>query len=800
MKINKAKIKTVTYFNPENSYAVLKIIYNGKLFTAAGQATQLLNFSNIKKAEGSICNIEGEWIKHPQYGTQLQIKKLEIDNTGVEFFLINFVSGIGERLAKQLINHYGEEKLQEIIETDPYKLTEFKGIKEKKAERIAKSFQKYKIMLEISKLFASYDIKITQNQLLKIYNYFLFKEKEKGSEKVNISNIEKTLQEDVFELTEIDGIGFKTVDKIARSLNYKKTDIKRLGSLAFHTLNKLAQEEGHTYLTIEQLVNKMTEQADDDIAEELIPKLKEKYTETINSNKEILKEKYKLEIIENKYITTTYFKHAEAWIDNWIERKKNIKSKIKINKETAERYIEEKEKELKIKLSEEQRQAILSIATEGHTLFILCGYAGTGKSTISKIILDFYSKYVGKENIITTAFTGMASKRIKDASGYDGKTIHSLLEFDGKTKKFKKNEKNKLPQKVILIDEASMVNLSLMYYLLKAIEDNSIVIMVGDDAQLPPIGEGNVFADLLARDDIPKVKLTKIFRQSEDSVITYFANFIRKGKIPPIKAYHHYKDTFVVIKNPKITKEMNEKLKEEIKEKFYLEIRNSMINDIKKVKSNLDYIQAITDIQVIVPQKKGLLGTDALNEILQNVLNPNSKSVKIRGFELRLYDKVIHLKNENMPVIPTDLDEEDMLDIKELEKVKETKIFNGSVGIVVDIDEDKEEFIVDYGFHKVIYSFDHYKDIIDLGYALTIHKTQGSQFRYVFLPILNNSYIMLNNKLLYTAITRTKEKLFLYTQSFALKRACTNVDQSKRQTFLSNLELLKNIRIINNKN
>jgi exodeoxyribonuclease V alpha subunit len=797
MKINKAKIKTVTYFNPENSYAVLKILYDGKLFTATGQAPQLLNFSNIKKAEGSICNIEGEWIKHPQYGTQLQIKKLEIDSTGVEFFLINFVSGIGERLAKQLVNHYGEEKLQEIIENDPYRLAEFKGIKEKKAERIAKSFQKYKIMLEISKLFASYDIKITQNQLLKVYNYFLFKEKEKGNEKVNISNIEKTLQEDVFELTEIDGIGFKTVDKIARSLNYKKTDIKRLGSLAFHTLNKLAQEEGHTYLTIEQLADKMVEQADDDIAEELIPKLKQKYIETINSNKEILKEKYKLEIIENKYITTTYFKHAEAWIDDWVERKKNIKSKIKISKEASEKYIEEKEKELKIKLSEEQRQAILSITTEGHSLFILCGYAGTGKSTISKIILDFYSKYVGRENIITTAFTGMASKRIKDTSGYDGKTIHSLLEFDGKTKKFKKNEKNKLSQKVILIDEASMVNLSLMYYLLKAIEDNSIVIMVGDDAQLPPIGEGNVFADLLSRDDIPKVKLTKIFRQSEDSVVTYFADFIRKGQVPPIKAYHHYKDMFIVIKNPNIKKDMDEKQKEEIKEKFYLDIRNSMLNDIKKVKSNLDYIQAITNIQVIAPQKKGLLGTDALNEILQEILNPNpKKAVKIRGFTLKLYDKVIHLKNENMPIIPSeeDLDDEDALDVKEIEKRKEARVFNGSVGIVIDIDEDNEEFIVDYGIYKVIYNFDHYKDIIDLGYALTIHKTQGSQFKYVFLPILNSSYIMLNNKLLYTAITRTKEKLFLYTQSFALKRACTNIDQSKRQTFLSNLELLKNIK------
>jgi exodeoxyribonuclease V alpha subunit len=791
MKINKARIQTVTYFNPENSYAVLKILYNGKIFTATGQVPELLHFSNAKKAEGIICDIDGEWIKHPQYGTQIEIKKLEIDNTGVEFFLVNFVSGIGEKLAKQLVKHYGEEKLQEIIETDPYKLTEFKGIKEKKAERIAKSFMKYKIMLEISKLFASYGIKITQNQLLKIYNYFLFREKEKGNDKVDISSIERTLKEDIFELTEIDGIGFKTVDKIARELQYEKTDIKRVGSLAFHTITKSAQEEGHTYLTINQLVDKMVEHADSDLPEEDQLELKQKYAETILQNKKLLKDTRKLEIINDEYIATTYFKHAETWINNWIEKKKNTKSPIRVSKEEAERYIEEKEKNLGIKLSEEQKQAILEIATQGHSFFILCGYAGTGKSTISKLILDFYARFIDKNDIITTAFTGMASKRIKDASGYEGRTIHSLLEFDGKTKKFKRNNENRLHQKVILIDEASMINLSLMYHLLRAVGENAIVIMVGDDAQLPPIGEGNVFADLLGRDDIPKVKLTKIFRQSEDSVITYFADFIRRGEVPPIKPYHHYKDMFAVVKNPKITKNMDEKTKEEIKEKFYLEIRDMMLNDIRKVKAGLDYLQAIIDIQVIVPQRKGVLGTDALNEILQDVLNPDNEPVRIRGFNLKLHDKVIHLKNENMPVIPTDLDEEDALDIKELEKTKEARIFNGSVGIVVDIDKDNEEFIVDYGFHKVIYSFDHYKDIVDLGYALTIHKTQGSQFRYVFLPILNNSYIMLNNKLLYTAITRTKEKLFLYTQSFALKRACTNIDQSMRQTFLSNIELIK---------
>ncbi|MBX0311023.1 MAG: ATP-dependent RecD-like DNA helicase [Sulfurihydrogenibium sp.] len=788
MRLEKVRINTVTYFNPENSFAVIKLVHDGKLITATGQVPELLNFSNIRKAEGIVCDVEGKWVKHPQYGIQIELHKLQIDSTGMIFFLTNFVSGIGEKLSKKLVEHYGEEQLREIIENDPFKLIEFKGIGEKKAERIARSYRKYKTMLDISKLFSAYNVKITPNQLLKIYNYFLFKEKEKGKDQVNISDIEKTLKEDIFELTEIDGIGFKTVDRIARDLKYKKTDLKRVGSLVVHAINKIAQEEGHTYLTLQQLIDKMVEYADDDVPENEIPVLKQKYLEVLISNKDKLRETRRLDIIEDKIITTTYFRHAEAWINNWIEKRKRVNSPIRVSKDEALQYIEEKERELGIKLSEEQKKAVLSVATEGHSLFILCGYAGTGKSTISKIILDFYAKYIRKEEIITTAFTGMASKRIKDASGYNGKTIHSLLEFDGKIKKFKRNHENRLPYKVVLIDEASMVSLSLMYHLLRAIRDDAVVIMVGDDAQLPAIGEGNVFADLLARDDIPKVKLTKIFRQSEDSVITYFADFVRKGQVPPIKAYHHYKDMYAVVKNPKIRKDMDDKLKEEIRDKFYTNIRNTMIEDIKRLKSSMEYTQAIMDIQVIAPQKKGILGTDALNEILQDILNPDSKAVQIRGFKLKLYDKIIHLKNENMEAI---VDED--IDYKNLERVNKTemRIFNGSVGMVVHIDEDEELFVVDYDFCKVIYSFDHYKDIVDLAYALTVHKTQGSQFRYVFLPIFNNSYVMLNSKLFYTAMTRAKEKLFLYTQPFALKRASTNVDNSKRQTFLSNLELLK---------
>jgi exodeoxyribonuclease V alpha subunit len=416
MKLEKVKINTVTYFDPESSFAVIKIVHNNKLITATGQAPELLNFSNIKKAEGVVCDIEGKWIKHPQYGIQIEIGKLQIDNTGLMFFLTNFVSGIGEKLSKKLVEHYGEEQLQEIIEKDPFKLTEFKGIGEKKADRIAKSYRKYRIMLEISKLFSAHNIKITPNQLLKIYNYFLFKEKEKGRDQVDITSIEKVLREDIFELTEIDGIGFKTVDKIARDLKYKKTDLKRVGSLAIHAINKIAQEEGHTYLTLQQLIDKMVEFADDDIPEDKIPLLKQKYLEVLISNKDLLRETRRLDIIEDKIITTTYFRHAELFIHNWIEKKKKIKSPIKVSKEEALKYVEEKEREFGIKLSEEQKNAILSITTEGYSLFILCGYAGTGKSTISKIILDFYSRYFKKEEIITTAFTGMASKRIKDAS------------------------------------------------------------------------------------------------------------------------------------------------------------------------------------------------------------------------------------------------------------------------------------------------------------------------------------------------------------------------------------------------
>ncbi|OSS42540.1 RecD-like DNA helicase YrrC [Desulfurella amilsii] len=785
MKIE-ATIKTVTFYNGENSFAILQLTADGKNVTAKGVCPDLKLIDSTEKAKGLSCIIEGNWVKHPKYGEQIDAINITINTQGLFFFLANIVKGLGATLAKQLIKEYGETELVNILNNNPEKLLSFKGIKEKKLKKIIESWHKYSALKNLTEFFANNNVAVTSSLLLRIYNHF----KEKDAI--------KEIKENPYCLTDVRGIGFKTADKLALQLGIDPYSPHRIQALTDYILLSQASNNGHTFVEYNDLLKLMQEEADNINLEKLIFVLK-----NILQNQD----KY---YIDNNRISLAGYEKQEANIErDFFERYKKIND-YWVQEEEAIEYIAKKENELDIKFSNKQKQAIFDIATKGYNAFILCGYAGTGKSTISKIILDFYKEHFFKDtDIVTCAFTGMASKRIREVTGYKASTIHSLLGY--KDGGFEYDRSNPLPYKVILIDESSMINLGLFYSLLKAISKDTIIIMVGDDAQLPPIGEGNVFADLLGKEWMPKVKLDTIYRQSQDSVLTYFANYIRQGQLPaelPPHKSSNFKDFAFIYKDIsnywQLKKELSDKQMQEIREEFYKELQADFLNLIKNKAKDLAGIKKIWDIQVITAMKNTPLGTKALNDILQKEINNlGNHSITIRGYLLKQYDKVIHLKNQNMKFLPkSEYDQyiKEKLDLSDMYEIAgDKRIYNGNLGLVLNIDEENEMFSVIYpepdGENTVaLYSFDDYHNIVDLGYALTIHKTQGNQFNYVFIPMINGFYIMLSSKLIYTAITRAKEKVYITGQYSAFKKACTNINKTQRNTWLRvrEIDLMEN--------
>jgi exodeoxyribonuclease V alpha subunit len=771
-----ATINNVTYYNEENAFVVLRLTSEGKLITAKGICPDLKLINSIEKVKGLLCILEGNWKKHPKYGDEFDANIITINTQGMFFFLANIVKGLGNTLAKQLIKTYGDAKIAEILDNNPQELLSFKGIKEKKLKKIVESWNKYKSLRTLTEFFANHNVSVTSSLLLRIYNHF------KDKDAI------KAIKENPYCLTDVRGIGFKTADKLALQLDVEAYSPLRVKALANYVLLSQASDNGHTYLTYNELINLISQEIDKEQTD--LSRL-ESVLQGI-----LISEDY---FIEKDKIGLKGYKIQEDYIEQNFKYRLQHKNAIVVEKQEAEKFITKKEQELRIKLGDKQKETIMQIATQGYNAFILCGYAGTGKSTISKIILDFYKEYFfDKNDIATCAFTGMASKRIKETTGYKASTIHSLLGY--KQNGFIFNKDNPLSYKVILIDEASMINLGLFYALLKAIPLDTIVIMVGDDAQLPPIGEGNVFSDLLNKDWMPKVKLDTIYRQSKDSVLTYFASFIRQGKIPD-NVFGNYKDFQFILKDIDnywaLKQKLSDKEMKELRDRFHEELQSDFLSYIKSTveKYNLTGIKKIWDIQVITPMLSTPLGTKVLNDVLQKTLNDQYRyKVEIRGYILKQYDKLIHLKNQNMKtVFKPQYDEfrKQGFDLSDIyDKAQEKRIYNGHLGMVVDIDTENEMFAVMYpepdGDNIIaLYTFDDYHNIIDLGYALTIHKTQGNQFDYVFIPIINSFYIMLNNKLMYTAITRAKKKVTLVGQYASFQRACKNIDDTVRNTWLS---------------
>lgn len=766
-----ARVERVTYQNPENGYAVLKVRpRRGSLFTAVGYIQELANQAGL---EGTEFAFTGCW-NTSKYGRQFEFHSAKLVGSELLFFLTKVVKGLGERLAKDLIRKYGEKALIDIMERRPEELLNVKGIKEKRLSMIMKSWQKHKSLRELSNYLASSGIKLTPNLLIRIYNHF-------GEEAVKI------LRDNPYNLTEIRGIGFKTADKVAMGLGIGPTSIERIGAAIEHVLADNAEQNGHSFLEkeivekeVKELLNQNCQNPQDESSTPIPGKDIEKAFNILISKGKI--------VVDDDKVGLYSYRFMEEWLrDFFLEKSKETKRTI-IPEDDLNEFIQEYEDREGIELSQEQKEALQRIATEPRLLFGLAGYAGTGKTTVSRAILELLSRYYASpQDIISCAFTGMASSRLRKITGFDAMTIHSLLKFKGEGQ-FEHHEKNPLPHKVVLLDEASMVNLTLMYRLCKALKESTLFILVGDPAQLPPIGAGNCFGDALKTGLIPSVTLKRIYRQSEDSVLTVFANEIRMGKVPSGIEQPGWKDfsyehiephNIFVAKAKKADDKTLKRLREENNEAIFKRI----LKLARFYKSTLTH--PVWEFQVLTPMRVGQLGTETLNLALQNVLNPkgDKPSIKVRGIELRKGDKVVHLQNRDMPVMPWEKWQEAK---GEFNSYEFQRIFNGNVGLVVDIKPDLEEFYVVYPEKIVVcYDFDHLGDIVELAYALTVHKAQGSQYRIVAIPLTNSHFIMLNNKWFYTAITRAEEKVYIIGQEYALKRACTNKSSIRRKTWLS---------------
>ena len=709
--------------------------------------------SDVKNIKGSAITLQGFWEEHKKYGKTFKFTSLKVNQNPLFFFLNKIVKGFTKKLSAELIEKFGEEGLVEILDNDIERLLEFKGIKEKRLKKIQASWKKFHSMRKLGELLTPYDVSPTLLTTIAT----AMKDVEKPCTKI---------KENPYILTNIHSIGFKRADELALKMGISKEDEGRISSAMDYVLLNYCEAQGNSCIAKEVLFSGL---------DELLS----------FTNKESLYEAALIERVANQSIVM--MKNNRVSPSRLYDAEKflydDFKSRAKRDSGGFVKNLDKFLKESDLTLGEEQREAV-ELINSGVSLLCLVGYAGTGKSTTSRTILNLLNTRYDKKEIITCALSGIASQRIADTTGYESATLQSLL--------IKYEKADNFPFKVVLIDEASMINSSLFARVMAKVERDAVVIIVGDDAQLPPIGAGNVLSDMLELGIAPTVKLTKIYRQSEDQAITLIANDIRKGIVPHYRGvYEDFKFIDVNIvnyyaKKQTLTQQELKDVREENSQAIIVEMVNEVVNSIEKARYRLKNKQIkeyLNYFQVITPMKGGTLGANNLNKILQEYFNPNpTKCLKKGSLELRLMDKVVHTKNENMTSWSGD-------EFKEGLDSSQRRIFNGMSGLLFKIDEEEEQLFVFYPNEDVVvvYEFDEVKSYLMLSYALTIHKVQGMEYDIVVMPMSFTHFIMHNTKLIYTAITRAKHRCIVIGEDGAFESACRKLDITKRDTVLLEL-------------
>ena len=709
--------------------------------------------SEVSNIKGSAITLKGVFEEHKKYGKTFKFDTIKVNQNQLFFFLNKIVKGFTQKLSAELIEHFGAEKLVEILDNDIEKLLEFKGIKEKRLKKIQSSWKQFRSMRELGEFLTPYDV----SPILLTTIATAMKDVEDPIAKIKTNP---------YILTSINSIGFKRADELALKMGVEKENEGRISSAMDYVLLNYCEQQGNSCVSKEILFSGLNELLGfSDKSHLYEAALVERVAEQ------------SIVIMKNNRVSPARLYDAEKFLYD------SFKTRAKLDSGGFVRDIDEFLKDSDLKLGDQQKEAV-SIINNGASILFLVGYAGTGKSTTSKTILNLLNTRYEKEEIMTCALSGIASQRIADTTGYESATIQSLL--------VKYESRDTFPYSVMLIDEASMINSSLFAKLMAKISKKAILIIVGDDAQLPPIGAGNVLSDALTLELAPIVKLTKIYRQSEDQAITLIANEIRKGEVPEYrKVYEDFEFLDVSIQNYYALKQTMsqtqlQELREDNSQSIVAEIVHKVVESIEKARyrlKNKEIKEYLNYFQVITPMKGGTLGSNNLNKVLQEYFNPNpKKSVKKGGGEFRLMDKVVHTKNENMTSWSGE-------GFKTGEDSAQRRIFNGMSGLLFKIEEDDEQAFVFYPNEDVVvvYEYEELKSHLMLSYALTIHKVQGMEYDIVVIPMSFTHFIMHNTKLIYTAITRAKHKCILIGEGGAFESACKKFESTRRDTVLLEL-------------
>ena len=703
-------VERVTFHNADNGFCVLKVQVKGKkdLFTVVGHVSTI--------SAGEFIQASGTWFHDKQHGLQFKAQFLTATPPttleGIEKYLgSGLIKGIGPVYAKKLAQAFKEDVFR-IIEEEAHKLKEIAGIGPSRAEKITKGWADQKVIRDIMLFLHSHDISTAR--AVRIYKTY-------GAEAIKI------ISENPYRLAkDIRGIGFVSADKIAEKVGIEKTSLIRAQAGIAYALTT-AMDDGHCGLPKDQLI---------DLCQQLL-----------EIPSELILQGLSFELEKEEVIQTTIEGMNCIFLSGLYYAEKNIAEKLlrlqsfplpwpSIDAPSAIHWVEEK---TSLTLSMSQKQAIEKALSS--KVLIITGGPGVGKTTLVNSLLKILQ--AKKLDIALCAPTGRAAKRLSESTGYEAKTIHRLLEMNPAQGGFSKNEEYPLKCDVLVVDEVSMVDVPLMNALLKGIPPKAALFLVGDVDQLPSVGPGQVLADLIASRCFPVIQLTEVFRQAKQSKIIVTAHAINHGFMPDLSVPDQDSDFyFVEAQDPE----------------------SALVKILKLVKERIPQkfnYAPHSDIQVLCPMSRGIIGTRNLNVELQNVLNPPDEgSIQRFGWYYSVSDKVMQIENNY-----------------------DKEVYNGDIGFIKHINKEDSELIIAFDNREVIYDFGELDEIV-LAYATTIHKSQGSEYPVVIIPLMMQHYTMLKRNLIYTGITRGKRLVIVVGQKKALVIAIKQQKEQKRWSTL----------------